>query len=57
MKTPSAIRAMLVVGSALVGLIACAPPQQNLANPVVRGDRSTIQGDANATQLQKTEPE
>jgi hypothetical protein len=34
---------------------ACAPPGGSFANPQVRGDRSTINGDKAATHDEKTE--
>ncbi len=48
------IRALLLTAFTVSGIAACGQAQQNLANPVVKGDRSTIQGDAKATALQKT---
>jgi len=41
----------------VIDLSACAPAQQNVADPVVKGDKSTIKGDTKATQFQKTEPQ
>ena len=56
MKTASLLCATFVGGIAIAGLSACGNSQSlNLANPVVKGDRSTISGDQKATNLQKTE--
>ena len=51
------LRLSAVAVVCLSGAIACAPAQPNLANPTVKGDRSTIQGDAAATRLQQTTTE
>jgi len=50
-------RALAVVGVMFINISACAPKQQNLADPVVKGDKSTIKGDTKATQFQKNESE
>jgi hypothetical protein len=50
-------RALAVVGFIFMNLSACGPAQQNIADPVVKGDKSTIKGDAKATQFQKSESE
>jgi hypothetical protein len=40
----------------VIGLVsACAPPQTNLADPTVRGDNSTISGDAAATAIRESQ--
>jgi len=49
--------ALAITCFSIGSISACAPAQQNLANPAVKGDRSTIQGDSKATALQRTEPE
>ncbi|MBS0638836.1 MAG: hypothetical protein U1E70_18925 [Acetobacteraceae bacterium] len=51
------LRTLPVAAFLLAGLSACGPNPTNLANPTVKGDRSTIQGDAKATQYQKATPE
>jgi hypothetical protein len=38
---------------ALLAMSACAPPGGSFANPQVRGDRSTINGDKAATNDEK----
>ena len=57
MKRASLLCPLAAAAVALVALSACGPTQTDLANPVVKGDRSTIQGDAKATALQKSGPE
>lgn len=51
------IKALVLVSLVVSSLAACGSQPQNLANPSVRGDRSSIQGDANATALQRQEQE
>jgi hypothetical protein len=46
-------RIIPVIALLLAGLGACGPTPSNLANPTVKGDRSTIQGDAKATAVQR----
>ena len=55
MKALSLTRALAAGCIGIVGLAACGPTPQNLANPTVKGDKSTISGDAKATAEQKTE--
>ncbi len=56
MKMASLLCATFVGGLAFAGLSACGSSQSlNLANPTVKGDKSTISGDQKATGLQKTE--
>jgi len=58
MKTASLLCATFVGGIALGGLSACGSSQSlNLADPTVKGDRSTVSSDQKATNLQKTEPQ
>jgi hypothetical protein len=47
----------LAVGFIFMNLSACGPAQQNIADPGVKGDKSTIKGDTKATQFQKSESE
>lgn len=50
-------RIIPVMALLLAGLGACGPTPSNLANPTVKGDRSTIQGDSKATAAQRAAPE
>jgi hypothetical protein len=53
----SLIRVLCFVLLGLSGIATCAPIQPDLANPMVKGDRSTISNDLQATDVQKTEAE
>lgn len=55
MVTKSILVGLVVVFSMPMILDACAPAQNNLANPTVPGDNSTISGDRAATRLRQTE--
>jgi hypothetical protein len=58
MKAASLLCATFAGGIALAGLSGCGSSQSlNLANPVVKGDHSTISGDEKATRMQQTQPE
>jgi hypothetical protein len=57
MKLSTQMLALAITCLTVGSISACAPAQQNLANPVVKGDKSTIQGDAKATHDQRLEQE
>jgi hypothetical protein len=57
MKTRFLFSAIGLGSALLFGLPGCAPAQPDVANPVVKGDKSTIANDAKATDLQQTESE